>query len=82
MMVSSSSPITLCGTYNPPSKNKPETRYFCLMDICRFHTFGMGSARMITSMTMLGTAFDKQNFGRGMQVAEIVKSQAPRIGMH
>ena len=44
-------------THSPPSKIKPETTNFCLINICKSQIFLIGSERENTSIVIFGAEF-------------------------
>ena len=59
----------------------PETASFRPLDICRYQTFLIGSAKIARSMMMFGMALPKKNFRVLMHLEGVVISQKPWIGV-
>ncbi len=70
------------ATYNPPSRNRPETITFDLRDICNCQTFLTGSARMKISAEILGTELAIKKLRVSIQTFGMVLSQNPWTGWH
>lgn len=55
--------LTLLGkeelTHSPPIRNKIVIRTFRRREMCSLHTIGIGSTKMMASVTMLSTVVDQ-----------------------
>ncbi len=58
----------------------PETANLRPLDICRCHTFPIGSAKIVTSMMMFGIEIPMKNSRVLMHLEGVVISQKPRMG--
>ena len=59
----------------------PETANFCLLDIWRYQTFPIGSAKIITSIKRFRMEIPMKNFRVLTHLEGTVVSQKPRMGV-